>query len=224
MELIASGLEKGVCDEALAIASNSAYSVLQAAGVILPEDVQRAVAAEPYEIEREKLRSETRALFATIWRDTRRPARCELDIRWLHYPIPEDNAAKWLGVHVHTDLEFTETIKFNFQDTVAPNDIFRGAFCGNMSFSEYKRSLDRVSQEKGPASVPSGPYGTHGVYRREYSFPVFNEDFTRAVLTFSQEFFYVRTHTFEGSVSAVLYVKQNGVWKMQDQDELAHWE
>jgi hypothetical protein len=233
IELLATALQKEFCDKALAIASNSAYSVLEAAGVILPEDVQSALrdghdesnGRDEWAERNERLRSETRALFAAIWQDTRRPARCELDIKWFHYPIPEGSAAKWLGVHVHADLEFTEAIKFDFQDTIAPNDIFSGAFCEDTSFREYKRSLDGALQEKGPASVPSSPDGTPGVYRREYSFPVFNEDFTRAVLTFSHGFFNVgEYHGIGITVGGLLYVKDNGAWRKQDEESFAHAE
>jgi hypothetical protein len=225
IELIAADLEKEFCDKAAQVAS---YSVLEAAGVILRGDVQSTPGGgqdqkEEWIEREERLRSETRALFDAIWKDER-PARCELDIKWDIYPIPEEDAAKWLGVHIHTNLTFAGDHVFNFQDTVAPNDMFSGAFCGDIRFAEYMRSLDRGLKERGPASLPSDPYGRHGAARTEYSFPVFNEDYTRAVLTRSHTFFYIGIGTLDGDASARLYVKEKGVWNFQERDELAAWE
>ena len=67
--------------------------------------------------------------------------------------------------------------------------------------------------------------GLPNINRRDYSFRVFDDDFTRAVLIARDSFYIVgEYHDFEFGTVGLPYVKDQGVWRKHDEESFSHGE
>ena len=200
-DVAASDLEASWCRQAAFLANAAAYSVLDAArGISQPE-----AGSEPSQ-------REAALLFEQVWKDKGEPQKCELDIVWFYAAVPEELASEWLDAYLHADL-VKDDPQVNYQKGLGLDGKLDDAFCGAEKFENYRAGLDRNTSAK--AGWP-WRWLTGGVHRSEYSFPIFDRNFSRAVIMVRQYYYRVGSaHELDFRDAAYLYLKQDGKWAEQ---------
>lgn len=104
-----------------------------------------------------------------------------------------------------------------------PEDRRRDWFCG---FGQYGLALKEIAEaRRNEGTLPAG--GTIG--RVDYTFPVFNPSFTRAVVVVTYQGLgqlepdgQIKPTT-AGSTRALVYEKRGGMWWLKTSEPYAHW-
>jgi hypothetical protein len=118
-----------------------------------------------------------------VERKTAEPGRCYLADSWLNYPIPEAVARQHLRLAIHADLVPIDH-QTQPREVIDPDNVMRAAFCDE---AEAKRQRDALveSFKRGTFKIEKGPFDVHprlAVRRSEYSFPIFDASYGRAVI------------------------------------------
>jgi hypothetical protein len=168
-------------------------------------------------------KQEAIALFRNVVeRKTAEPGRCYLADSWLNYPIPEKVARQHLGLTIHADL-----VPIDHQtqppEMMDPDGTMRWAFCDE---AEAKRQRDALleSFKRGTLKIEKGPFDLQprlAVPRSEYSFPVFDASYGRAVIVSTLTSYdwakvsddVVRSLGLTAGGFAEVYDKRDGVWR-----------
>ncbi len=158
-----------------------------------------------------RLKAEAKALFHVVLADEHVPERCELDVEWDTYPIPESVAREYLGLKIHAELSspFSGTDPREILDLGANSD----AFCDQETAKKLQDDRLKEFQE--------GSDKTLDVSGTRYTFPVFDGDYKTAILVVSHSNleWYRKP---EGIMNfplgsalgyAAIYTLNDGVWK-----------
>jgi hypothetical protein len=167
---------------------------------------------------RERLKREAIELFRVILQDQKeQPAPCEFRAKWLKYPIP----AQYFGSHFHADF-VPSNIPAHPAEVLDPSGAMGNAFCNEaedeLRLSFLVESLQRkeLRDDKDPKSLLNG----FAVTRREYTFPIFDKNYRRAVIVSSnlkRSWYWWPNGKFrpgiESGVGASFYEKRDGRWR-----------
>jgi hypothetical protein len=185
----------------------------------------------------ERLASEATALYARVLEKEKPPTdRCSLNSEWNNDPIPEYVARKHLGLKLHARLA-APYHRSKPAEVLDPAGKMHAAFCTGQEWREYEERLlkeftDKFTKENTPPDITKN-IRTHT--RFTYSFPLFNENFDRAIIvqgwsgsswTWGSPYLEKDQGRkmfggFAGSVHAYIWAKKDGVWQQIGSEELA---
>ena len=170
-----------------------------------------------------KLKREARELFRNVVeRKTTEPGHCFLADSWLDYPVPEDVARQHLELTIHAELP-APSHGTRPPEVIDPDGAMPQAFCGE---SEARRQRDTLveSFRRGILKIDKGPFDLHprlAVPRSQYSFPVFDASYRRAIIVFSYTTYdwakisgdEVLALGATAGGEAEIYQKRDGLWR-----------
>lgn len=179
----------------------------------------------------ERIKREAIALFQVILQENaQNPTRCQFQAKWMEYPIPHFVARQHLGLTIHADLTpslYTAAPK----DTLDPQGTMRDAFCSPEEEEKWHASLvDNLKAKEISAKNTTSVFRPRTeAFRQEFTFPVFDKEFRRAVIiTGGTE----RSWTKEpdGEIlkglhlmgGASIYEKRKGHWRILKHINLFH--
>jgi hypothetical protein len=173
--------------------SNSAVDEIEKASFLL-----RREAAELFAV---KLQNEITAFH-----------RCEISSEWYSYTVDEKIARMELELRVHANLT-APTHGFNLSTVLDPNVKFKDIFCSDSTYTNYIRS--KLSSIENKNTVDNDEFLVAA--RRRYSFPIFNNSYTKAILVSNV----IRTRWskpnwtgyWEDTDVIEIYAKKNGKWE-----------
>jgi hypothetical protein len=188
-------------------------------GLLAASGPPDTVSAEPPD----RLTLEAIALFRSVVerkRDELEP--CALDDRWHEYAIPEEVARRHLGMKLHANLAspFTMTKP---ADVIDPEGKIRQVFCGEAE-AERRKNAQVEDFRNGVLRIEKGPHDLNPrltVAIRDYSFPVFDLGYRRAVIVTtytSQQWVKVSDGEVQslgifGAGVAMVYAKHGRLWQ-----------
>jgi hypothetical protein len=177
----------------------------------------------------ERLASEATALYARVLEKEKPPTdRCSLNSEWFQYSVPEDVARKHLGLKLHAQLAapYNTTTPAKVLD---PAGKMREAFCSADELDKYLKQAMNALRTKLIAenARPDGLQVKLRHTRGDYSFPVFNENFDRAIIvqawaesswTWGSPYLEKDQErklfgSVSGSIQAYIWAKKDGVWQ-----------
>ena len=203
--------ETNWCRQAAIFASNAAYPVID------------AVRGRPGP-DSEPAQREAAILFEQVWKDKGEPRKCELDIVWFYAAVPEEVASEWLNSQLHADL-IKEDPQVNYQKGLGLDGKLNDVFCGFEKFRNYRAGLDRDARARSGWPRPwswAWRLLAQGVHRSEYSFPIFDRTFSRAVIMVRQNYYRVGSaYEYDFRDAAYLYAKRDGKWIEQSDRTLS---
>ncbi len=166
----------------------------------------------------ERLQREAIELFRVILQDDKeKPAPCEFRAKWLEYPIP----AQYFESKLSADL-VPSNIPADPVEILDPSGTMEKAFCNEaddelrLSFLVENLKRKELRDENDPKSLLNG----FAIDRREYTFPIFDKNYRRAVIVSSnlkRSWYWWPNGKFrpgiESDVGASFYEKRNGRWR-----------
>jgi hypothetical protein len=197
-------------------------------GLLAAAEPRDVVAAEPSA----RLTLEAIALFRSVVKHKLGElGSCALADRWNHYPVPEKLARRHLGMKLHAELVSPSTATTP-AEVIDPQGAIRQAFCSN---AEAARQMEAQVEDfrRGALNIEKGPFDVHPRLRvviRDYSFPVFDRGYRRAVIviTYTSRDWVkvsdgeVRSLGLSGAGEAVVYAKHGGLWQSVAREHLFH--
>ncbi|MBZ6074762.1 hypothetical protein [Microvirga puerhi] len=213
--------------------SKAAWTVLAFCVALLTSaKIDSAISGEEvWEKHQRKLKQEAVELFQAVLSEIEyKPKRCEFQIDWHDYAVPEEVARSYLKSTIHADLvpPHHATTPAEILD---PAGAIREAFCTEEEEKKWQSSLVEELSAKDVASKSGdGPASSQfSTLRREYTFPIFDKNFRRAVIIVSGiERSWSRRpngqigrwmHLMGG---ASIYEKRNGQWRFLKHENLFH--
>lgn len=160
-----------------------------------------------------KLLREASAVLGLLLPDTRPQddMTCRIGSAWLDQPVPEAIGREYLRSSTHAVLSGPSWMA-SVSDVVALNGVRQRAFCDNGEFDAYQK--ERV------AAFSSVVGSTPHFSQRRFAFPVFNDDYTRAIVVFAnvgQSYFLrdgqLRPADLGVFIGAAIFKKENRGWK-----------
>jgi hypothetical protein len=157
-----------------------------------------------------RLNAEAKLLFKAVLADAPPTQPCQLDSTWDNYPIPESVARKHLGLRLHAELSSPNS------GTVPPEILVSAD-------SEFFCSADQTGKFEGEQlkQFEAGTEKSFEIKRRQYSFPVFSDDYRSAVLVVSgSQLTWIRTPegirrlAVEAAGAAEVYKKSGNAWRL----------
>lgn len=187
---------------------------------------------QPWEKQQKRLKEESIALFQAVLEkggkdSERKPAPCELRAEWLDYAVPQGIAEKYFGLTIPADLSPSFT-PGELPEILDPKGTMRTAFCSKKEDGERRHAMleslkdGKLTDEKEPGTS-AGDFATH---RLEYTVPIFDRHYRRAIVITSEEnsrwWFQdgKRRHYFDDAVWASIYVKRKGHWHLVKEETL----
>jgi hypothetical protein len=173
---------------------------------------------DTWEKAQERLKQEAIELFRVVLQDSKeKPAPCEFRAKWLEYPIP----AHYFGSQLSADL-VPSSIPADPAEILDPSGSMREAFCNEVDdelrLSFLIESLRR--KELRDQRNPKNLLNWFRISRREYTFPIFDKNYRRAVIVSSnmgRSWYWKSDGQFrtgiENDVGASIYEKRNGRWR-----------
>jgi len=177
------------------------------AGFALCFSLQGAVKAENQLDARHK--AEALLLFKAVLAENPPSQPCQLDSTWGKHPIPEAVARKYLGLRLHAELASppSNTTPYEILESAASK-----SFCSAGETSKFES--EQLEQ------FEAGMEKSLDIWHRQYTFPVFSDDYRRAVLVVSGgHMTWFRTPEgilplgFEGAGNAEVYQKRGNAWR-----------
>jgi hypothetical protein len=156
-----------------------------------------------------QLKAEAKLLFTAVLADEQPSQPCQLVSSWDNYPIPEAVARKYLGLRLHAELASPQT------DTT-PYEILESAeskfFCGADEASNF------VSEQL--KQFEAGTETILYISSTKHTFPIFSDDYQRAVLvvsgsrsTWRRTPEGIRSLAGEAAGSVWVYQKRGKAWR-----------
>ncbi len=182
---------------------------------------------DAWEKARERVKREAIELFRIILQDDKeKPAPCEFRAKWLEYSIP----AHYFGSHIPAGL-VPSNVPTDPEEIMDPSGTMREAFCNEaddeLRLSFLVESLRR--KELKDEKKPTGLVNSFRIFRREYTFPIFDKNYRRAVIVSSglERFWYWKPDGqfrfgIEMMGGASIYEKRKGRWHFIKHDNFFH--
>jgi hypothetical protein len=164
-----------------------------------------------------RLKQEALELFRVVLADDReKPATCEFRTKWLEYPVP----AHYFGSKILADL--VPIASADPAEIMDPSGTMPSAFCSEandeLRLSFIVESLKR--KELRDEKDPTKRLNWFEISRREYTFPIFDKTYRRAVIVGSnvRRFWYWHPNGkfrlgIESALGASIFEKRNGRWR-----------
>ena len=169
-----------------------------------------------WERTRGRLKQEAIELFRVVLsEDKEEPATCEFRVKWLEHPIP----AHYFGSNNLADL--VPIAPADPAEIMDPAGTIRSAFCSEaddeLRLDFIVESLKRKELRDG--KDPTKRLNWFEISRREYTFPIFDKIYRRAVIVGSnvRRFWYWHPNGkfrpgIESALGASIFEKRNGRW------------
>ncbi len=180
-----------------------------------------------WEKARERQKQEAINLFRVVLQDDEeKPAPCEFRAKWLEYPIP----AQYFGSKIPADL-VPSNIPADPSEIMDPSGTMREAFCNEaddeLRLSFLIESLRR--KELWDEKNSRNRLNWFKIFRREYTFPIFDRNYRRAIIVSSglERFWYWKPdgpfrHGLHLMGGASIYEKRKGRWRFIKHHNLFH--
>ncbi|MCB8823140.1 hypothetical protein [Microvirga rosea] len=177
----------------------------------------------------ELLKREATALFQGIIKDqTIVRGHCSLGSTWISDPVPYDVAHQYLGLTVHADLVPMYHGR-EPAEVIDPAGTMKEEFCDDDEASKRTNALLEEFKRNSLKTENGHLERSLRIKRLEFSFPVFDQDYKRAIIVVSgseigryrRQDGAVGSYPAEVLLTAVIYVKQDGVWRWQATEFLA---
>jgi hypothetical protein len=172
---------------------------------------------DAWEKARERLNREAIELFRVVLQDSKeKPGPCEFRAKWLEYPVP----AQYFDSRVRAD--FVPLATADPAEVMDPSSTMHEAFCNEaddeLRLSFLVESLRR--RELRDEKDPTRRLNWFEISRRDYTFPIFDKNYRRAVVvgSYVRRFWYWHPNGqfrpgIESNVGALIYEKRNGRWR-----------
>lgn len=187
-----------------------------------------------------RLIAEATTLYAKVFESEKPPAeRCSLNSEWYNEAVPEYVARVHLGMELHADLvaAYHDTKPAEVLDPAAKMGVL---FCSDDELRKHRERATSALQAKLIAENAQPDASTSLVHhtRIDYSFPVFNETFDRAIIVCrwtgsswtwgsgypvdgdNKRLF----QSNSGSIHAYVWAKKDGVWQQINSEEMAQFD
>jgi hypothetical protein len=178
--------------------------------------------------------AESIALFQVILEERekdgkKRPSPCEIRAEWLDYSVPQGIAEKYFGLKIYADLSPSYT-PGEPPEILDPKGIKREVFCTKKQDDEKWNALleDLKKGEVKDEKEPGRSLRSLENHRLEYSIPIFDRHYRRAVVIGSTENsrWWVQPDgrlrsSFDSGIWASIYVKRKGRWQLLKDEPLA---
>jgi hypothetical protein len=172
----------------------------------------------------ETLRREAIDLFRhAVERPRAGAGRCVVRDAWLDYPIPGDIARRYLGRAIHADLVPPQHA-VRPAAVIDPTGRMRDLFCDDAQAKQRQDELlaDFRKGLPSPGAGATAPTPRLAVSHTEYSFPVFNLGYRRAIVMVARTSFSwtmsaageVKTGGIESGGQAQVYVRRGLSWRL----------
>lgn len=183
-----------------------------------------------------RLRAEATALYARVLELRKnKPERCMIASKWLEYAVPESIAREHLGLQLHGDVTppYHATVP---SEIIGPNGALKNTLCDDQQENAYAKELIETSKQPQTDASPDGADRTPRRFHIEYSFPVFDDDYTHAVIIAEYKSLVWLTvkrpgapdenatssfWSMDGEIDAEIYAKENGAWGFAGRETLA---
>jgi hypothetical protein len=184
------------------------FSVVALLGALSPVSAQTA--GERW---RERLTREAIALFRHVQRPPQLDGRCAIASEWNKYPVDSSTARQYLRSNTHADL-VAPHVRVDAESVIGPDGSRSHRFCTNDEWTHFAGQASEAFKNN-PEYIR-----TYSVHRVEYSFPIFNQNFTRAVIVIgysatggsrSESGDRMLAH-MSGNGGAAVYEKRGGRW------------
>lgn len=186
----------------------------------------QSVAAENLQ---KRLKHEAVALFQVILGKNGQRGRCSLASQWLNYPVPREVARKHLGLTLHADLVAPHHATTP-AEVLDPSGVMRDAFCDEKQAEQWTTARVEDFRSGTLQIEKSPPYSEPQlvIARKEYSFPVFDRRYRRAIVVVSSHSRNwsknpeggLRRPGLEMQGVAGIYAKRNGAWRLVTNEPL----
>jgi len=160
-----------------------------------------------------RLKKEAQALFRVAMADKQAPQACQYDDRWRSSAqFPREYAQEFFGFRLRSNLAAFVPLDAPNKEFVDPEGKYPSAFCSKED--AVKASKDRLEEFK------AGTEKSLSIVRDDFSFPIFDAHYTKAVIIRSNSVRNWSVRSVDGvqggwgsSVTAHGYVKSNGIWR-----------
>lgn len=161
---------------------------------------------------------EAQALFRVVMADEPRPVACQFGTEWSQTALEEPIALEFFSLKLRTGLVAPKPAKLGLKDILDPDGQWSEAFCsteeGKKQFAEWL------------SAFKSGSDTSAQTRQVEYSFPIFDDRFGKAIVlsSLSETHWGFKndlslTRSFETRHSAQGYAKIKGKWR-----KVKYWE
>jgi hypothetical protein len=183
---------------------------------------ENADPSSDWEQTRARLKQEATGLYAIILRDgLGKFERCGISSTWGGISVDEGSAKKYFGVDAHAGL----TAPYHMTaitEVLDPDKKFPQVFC-----NDEQRKVNTKQRFEVFEAERRGKDHRLVIVHKDYSFPVFNNDYTRAAISFTINSFNwwdpEQTGGWEGASYTDIYEKRNGVWENIESQGDASW-
>ncbi len=170
----------------------------------------------------ERRKAEATALFRSILRSepADQPA-CSINGTWESYPIPWRIGRDHLGSNIVADLVPPHQMA-SPAEVIDPNGE-KGVFCDRKATEAYRSDLaeQRIKECRDNAKV------FVRYYQKSVGFPIFDAEYTKAIIfAGGEEAFWrcrqgrLKASGIQGGGEAIIYTKQDGVWRLVTRESL----
>ena len=155
---------------------------------------------------------EAQGLFKVVMTAEEKPGRCQFDLEWAHDELPDYAAHQIFHFTIRAGLSPPFTI-LDFRATLDPKSRLLNAFCSQEQLKTYTAQRLQAFERSSDSSMQ--------IDRTTYSFPIFNADFSQAVIIKSSLALEGRSR-WDGKIgrhpagvgsSAEVYRKARGRWR-----------
>ena len=187
-----------------------------------------------WEKRQKRFEAESVALFQVILErrekeDGKKPSPCEFRAEWFEYAVPQGIAEEYFGSTVQADLS-PPSNPGEPAEILDPKGAMREAFCTEKDDDEkLQTALESLKKgELKDGKEPAKSLRRLENYRLEYTIPIFDRHYRRAVVVSSgtRSLWWIQAdgkqrRYFDKSIWASIYVKRKGRWHLLKDEPLA---